>query len=107
MKISKLEKILINVLSPFEAVLNLIPYVHIGGIKSLGIKENRFKDKLIDYKRLINSLEKRGYDERIAAPYMKCPNGRIQIKLAIKRHLIPKESYNLLKERYPYEMRVS
>jgi len=104
--ISNLEKVIINISSPFEAVLNLIPYVHIGGVKSLDIKENRFKDKIIDYKRLITALEKNGYDERIAAPYMKCPCGRLQIKLAIKRKLIPKEAYKKLKEKYPYKMRV-
>jgi len=74
----------------------LVPRVHVGGITSAVREFHPFKQKVEDYRRLLNALEK-GYDRQVLELYMSTYCGEVQVKHAMKRGLITRKQYKELR----------
>jgi len=96
-KISKLELVVINLLSPLDVLQTRIASWFDESTKP---RSWRFvkKYKSRSYQELLIQLIEKGYDESFVKDYMRSPCGRLQIKLAIARGIMSSEEYSKLKK---------
>lgn len=95
-KISRLEKLIVNVLSPLDLLSNRLALCF-GDIQQEKSWRYIVRQKNVAYERLLRGLEF-GYNENLVYDYMTSPCGRIQARLAVQRGLIAKLDYSRLKK---------
>ncbi|MFH1310987.1 MAG: hypothetical protein ABIH65_01120 [Nanoarchaeota archaeon] len=74
--------------------------IKVSSILLVGVSAGIAKIQNLRYDRLVNEINKSGYDERICSLYMNSPCGRSLVKTVLKR-TDNFDNYPKLKEKYP------